>query len=91
LFKARLFVFANVLVIGPTEALPPVAVLVALPPVAEELLVEFAALLEAEVALLVLVGVVVVGKVSHSNVSPLSTTTWPEPSPVPLPTVPVGT
>jgi hypothetical protein len=83
-----------VLVIGPTEALPPVAVLVALPPVAEEFDAEFAALLEAEVALLVLVGVVgvvVVGKVSHSNVSPLSTTTWPEPSPVPLPTVPVGT
>jgi hypothetical protein len=92
-----LFVFANVLVIGPTEALPPVAVLVALPPVAEELLVEFAALLEAEVALLVLVGVVGGGVLvvgiggSHSKVSPLSTTTLPGASPGPVPRVPVGT
>jgi hypothetical protein len=60
------------------EAFPPVALL-------------FAALV-AVLVLLEVVGVVdVVGNVSHSKVSPLSTTTWPEPSPVPLPTVPVGT
>ena len=60
---------------------PPVAVALAFPPVA--------LLLEVLVALGGLV--VAVGNTSQMKVRPLSTTTCPEPSPVPLPTVPVGT
>ena len=89
-----LFVFELLpLLLTPDEELelPPVAVLDALPPVA--LLVLF----DAEVALFVFVftapggALVAVGNVSQMKVRPLSTTTCPGPSPVPLPNVPLGT
>ena len=65
---------------------------------ADEFDAEFDALFAAEFADDVLVeldgfvvGGVVGGRISHSNVSPLSTTTCPSPSPVPVPVVPLGT
>jgi len=76
------------------DEVPPFAV--ALPPEALAELLEPDVAFAPDVLLLVLVAVLgvvagAVGSASQMNVSPLSTTTWPEPSPVPLPTVPVGT
>jgi hypothetical protein len=62
---------------------------VALPPVAVELAPDVLVLDDELVGLEGSVGVV--GGASHSNVRPLSTTTLPGASPVPVPLVPVGT
>jgi hypothetical protein len=66
---------------------------IALPPVAfeEEVEPEFALLDELLLLVVALGGGVVEGGVWHWNVKPLSTTTFPGASPVPVPTVPVGT
>jgi hypothetical protein len=89
LFSARLF--DRVLVELPELLTPDLLVLEELPPVAfeEEVEPEFALLVEL---LLLVVGVLgVAGGVWHWKVKPLSTTTFPGASPVPVPTVPVGT